>query len=65
MQMLDTHTLLWHLTDNPKLSLATSEMIENVTMRRFWIIDLKGLMGRRGLCRSTNITRMVLFNKTG
>ena len=27
--LLDTHILLWHLTDNPKLDKTISEQIEN------------------------------------
>ncbi len=45
--LLDTHILLWHLADNPKLSLETSSLIENEAHDKFlsivslWEIELK------------------------
>ena len=50
--LLDTHTLLWHLTDNPKLSKEKSEMIENAENRKFfsiaslWEIGIKKSIGK-------------------
>ncbi len=45
--LLDTHILLWHLADDPKLSLETSSLIENEAHDKFlsivslWEIELK------------------------
>jgi PIN domain nuclease of toxin-antitoxin system len=45
--LLDTHILLWHLADNPKLSLDASDLIENNAHQKFlsivslWEIEIK------------------------
>lgn len=50
--LLDTHILLWHLTDNPRLSQAQSAMIEDPTNRKFfsmaslWEIAIKTSIGK-------------------
>lgn len=50
--LLDTHILLWHLADNPKLSIETSALIENETHTKFlsivslWEIELKRNIGK-------------------
>jgi PIN domain nuclease of toxin-antitoxin system len=50
--LLDTHILLWHLADNPKLSLETSRLIENKANQKFlsivslWEIELKRNIGK-------------------
>ncbi len=50
--LIDTHILLWHLTDNPKLSKEKSEMIENANNRKFfsiaslWEIAIKKSIGK-------------------
>jgi len=36
--LLDTHILLWHLTDNPKLSKEKSSIIENPENAKFFSI---------------------------
>lgn len=33
--LLDTHILLWHLADNPKLSLEASALIEEPTHQKY------------------------------
>jgi PIN domain nuclease of toxin-antitoxin system len=53
--LLDTHILLWHLADDPKLSLETSALIENETHNKFlsivslWEIELKRNIGKLSL----------------
>lgn len=53
--LLDTHILLWHLADNPKLSLESSALIENETHNKFlsivslWEIELKRNIGKLSL----------------
>ncbi len=48
--LLDTHILLWHLADDPKLSLEASALIENETHNKFlsivslWEIKLKRIL---------------------
>ncbi len=50
--LLDTHILLWHLTDNPKLSKEKSEIIENKENQIFfsiaslWEIGIKNSIGK-------------------
>lgn len=50
--LLDTHILLWHLADNPKLSLETSALIENDVHNKFvsivslWEIEIKRNIGK-------------------
>ena len=34
--LLDTHILLWHLTDNPKLSQNHSRLIEDPQHQKFF-----------------------------
>lgn len=34
--LLDTHILLWHLTDSPKLSQANSQLIEDPQHQKFF-----------------------------
>lgn len=53
--LLDTHILLWHLSDNPKLSLENSALIENEAHNKFlsivslWEIELKRNIGKLSL----------------
>lgn len=53
--LLDTHILLWHLADNPKLSLKASALIENEAHNKFlsivslWEIELKRNIGKLSL----------------
>lgn len=50
--LLDTHILLWHLEDNPKLSTETSALIENTAHQKFfsivslWEIEIKRNLGK-------------------
>jgi len=50
--LLDTHILLWHLSDNPKLSMETSALIENEAHQKFfsivslWEIEIKRNIGK-------------------
>lgn len=50
--LLDTHILLWHLADNPKLSLEASDLIENDAHQKFlsivslWEIEIKRNIGK-------------------
>lgn len=50
--LLDTHILLWHLADNPKLSLETSALVENPVHQKFlsivslWEIEIKRNIGK-------------------
>lgn len=50
--LLDTHILLWHLSDNPKLALKISAVIENPAHQKFfsivglWEIELKRMLGK-------------------
>lgn len=55
--LLDTHILLWHLTDNPRLSLAQSRLIEDPTHIKFfsvaslWEMAIKSSLGKLDLRR--------------
>ena len=50
--LLDTHILLWHLTDNPNLSQANSQLIEDPQHQKFfsmaslWEIAIKSSLGK-------------------
>jgi PIN domain nuclease of toxin-antitoxin system len=50
--LLDTHILLWHLTDNPKLSHTNSQLIEDPQHQKFfsmaslWEIAIKSSLGK-------------------
>ncbi len=50
--LLDTHILLWHLTDNPNLSREKSDLIENpsnsifFSMASLWEIAIKTSIGK-------------------
>ncbi len=50
--LLDTHILLWHLTDNPKPSHANSQLIEDPQHQKFfsmaslWEIAIKSSLGK-------------------
>jgi len=50
--LLDTHILLWHLTDNPKLSLQNSQLIEDAEHQKFfslaslWEMAIKSSLGK-------------------
>ena len=50
--LIDTHILLWHLTDNPKLSQQKSELIESAEHKKFlsiaslWEIAIKTSIGK-------------------
>ena len=56
--LLDTHVLLWHLTDNPRLSLEYSAIIEDPQHRKFfsivsfWEMAIKTSSGKLKLERS-------------
>lgn len=58
--LLDTHILLWHLTDNPRLSLAQSRLIEDPTHLKFlsvaslWEMTIKSSLGKLELRRPLN-----------
>jgi PIN domain nuclease of toxin-antitoxin system len=53
--LLDTHILLWHLTDNPKLSVEKSSIIESSENRKFfsvaslWEMAIKASLGKLAL----------------
>ncbi len=55
--LIDTHILLWHLTDNPRLSLAQSRIIEDPTHVKFfsvaslWEMAIKSSLGKLDLRR--------------
>lgn len=55
--LLDTHILLWHLTDNPRLSLAQSQIIEDpnhikfFSMASLWEMAIKSSLGKLDLRR--------------
>jgi PIN domain nuclease of toxin-antitoxin system len=50
--LLDTHILLWHLTDHPKLSQKSSDLIESPDHEKFlsiaslWEIAIKSSLGK-------------------
>lgn len=50
--LLDTHILLWHITDNPRLSVEQSKVIENTENRKFfsiaslWEMAIKSSIGK-------------------
>lgn len=50
--LLDTHILLWHLMDNPKLSQEHSQLIEDSQHQKFfslaslWEIAIKSSLGK-------------------
>lgn len=50
--LLDTHVLLWHLTNNPRLSNSKSELIENPNHKKYlsivslWEIAIKKSLGK-------------------
>lgn len=50
--LLDTHILLWHLTDNPKLNQNHSRLIEDPQHQKFfsmaslWEIAIKSSLGK-------------------
>lgn len=50
--LLDTHILLWHLEDNPKLNLEISALIEDkahqifFSMMSLWEIEIKRNLGK-------------------
>jgi len=58
--LIDNHILLWHLTDNPKLSKEKSEMIENANNRKFfsiaslWEIGIKKSIGKLEITQPIN-----------
>lgn len=55
--LLDTHILLWHLADNPKLSFEASDLIENDDHQKFlsivslWEIEIKRNIGKLDITR--------------
>ena len=55
--LIDTHILLWHLTDNPRLSLAQSQVIEDpghvkfFSMASLWEMAIKSSLGKLSLRR--------------
>jgi len=61
--LLDTHILLWHLTDNPKLSKEKSAIIENPENGKFfsiaslWEIGIKKSIGKLDINRQ--ITELI------
>lgn len=50
--LIDTHILLWHLADNPRLDIKISECIENNDHKKFfsivslWEIEIKRNLGK-------------------
>ncbi len=59
--LIDTHVLLWHLTDNPKLTKEKSAIIENPENRIFfsiaslWEIGIKKSIGKLDIIKPINI----------
>lgn len=53
MYLLDTHTMLWYLEDNPQLSSKVKKLIENETcfihIISFWEIAIKISIGKLSL----------------
>ena len=54
MYLLDTHTLLWFLNDDPKLSKKVKELIETtqqiyVSIGTFWEMSIKNSIGKLSL----------------
>ena len=53
--LIDTHALIWFITDNDKLPLKTKQIIENkenncyVSIATFWEIGIKNSIGRLDL----------------
>jgi PIN domain nuclease of toxin-antitoxin system len=53
--LIDTHTLIWFITDNDKLPSKTKKIIENldnncfVSIATFWEIGIKNSIGRLDL----------------
>lgn len=53
--LIDTHALIWFITDNDKLPLNTKEIIENkehncfVSIASYWEIGIKNSIGRLDL----------------
>lgn len=53
--LIDTHALIWFITDNDKLPLKTKQIIENkentcyVSLASYWEISIKSSIGRLDL----------------
>lgn len=61
--LLDTHILLWHLADDPRLEISKSELIENSSYSKYlsiislWEIAIKSSLGK--LIINTEIDKIV------
>ncbi len=68
--LIDTHALIWFITDNDKLPLKTKQIIENkenncyVSIATYWEISIKKSIGRLDL-HSDLETIFQIINETG
>lgn len=68
--LIDTHALIWFITDNEKLPLKTKQIIENrenncyVSIATYWEIGIKKSIGRLDL-HSDLETIFQIINETG
>ena len=68
--LIDTHALIWFITDNDKLPLKTKQIIENnenncyVSIATYWEIGIKKSIGRLDL-HSDLETIFQIINETG
>jgi PIN domain nuclease of toxin-antitoxin system len=55
--LLDTHILLWHLTDDPRLEISRSRIIEDSTHTKYlsiaslWEMAIKISLGKLAICQ--------------
>ncbi len=68
--LIDTHALIWFITDNDKLPLKTKQIIENkenncfVSIATYWEIGIKNSIGRLDL-KSDLVTIFQIIEETG
>ena len=68
--LIDTHALIWFITDNDKLPLKTKQIIENkenncyVSIASYWEIGIKNSIGRLDL-KSDLETIFQIIEETG
>ena len=68
--LIDTHALIWFITDNEKLPLKTKQIIENrenncyVSIATYWEIGIKKSIGRLDLYSDLE-TIFQIINETG
>lgn len=68
--LIDTHALVWFITDNDKLPFKTKQIIENrenncyVSIATFWEIGIKNSIGRLNL-KTDLETIFQIIEKTG